>query len=207
MVDCGSPPRRPTCAMNLLFTLWLHYRARDVYAAYLVLGPFVSYLAHLVGSVLGAIIHSVWLFLDAYGAGILLALELLICSLALPWLAHHCGWYSEPEPAIFLPLTRAQRRHPVCNVFIRGLSAKGVLLRKLSLLDHIPSQSHSVFKMSLLLQRRLGSGTSSTADITAPHPGSAFLIHCYSIPGMARRRDSCFATSTSSALGCATTRQ
>ena len=115
-----------------LVTASLLYTAQDVQAAGRALLPPLARFVHHAWAVLLppliCLVQYAYLLAQSYGPPLLLVLELLVCVLLLPWLVRKRGSYCSERPP--RTLTREQMRHPAWNVFVAGLSQKGVLLRK-----------------------------------------------------------------------------
>lgn len=65
------------------------------------------------------------LYLPMRNPRVLLGLELSLGLFSIVWLWYWRGYYRVDK----VPLTRAQRRHPLMNVFVMGLSPRVVVLR------------------------------------------------------------------------------
>ena len=115
-----------------LVTAALLSTAQDVQAAGRALLPPLARFAHHAWAVLLppviCLVHYAYQLLKLYGAPSLLALEVFLCVALLPWLMGCRGSYGPERPP--QTLTREQMRHPAWNVFVAGLSQKGILLRK-----------------------------------------------------------------------------
>lgn len=116
---------------HILPTICLHYWVRYGHEAHS--GPhliidFVLYACAVLWPPLFTLArYALWLA-ASYGPYALLGAELCFCLCLLPWLMRQSATYLRPPTSRVL--TRAQLRHPVWNVFVKGLSAKGVLLSK-----------------------------------------------------------------------------
>ena len=119
---------------TLLATLFVLYWKRDCRKAATTLLPTLIDLVQFIWTHLSPLADALaqWTLQVAHTHGpyFLLVAVPSTSLILLAWAMSRRGYYRAQKPPRHL--TRAQLRHPVWNVFVVGLAAKGVLLRKLS---------------------------------------------------------------------------